>query len=140
MADDDSGPQTQPHPPPSEFPPAPTQSVVVPGQYQFLPWWKLLLTVVAVWVPAALAGIGLFSWWHSLADKTPAVFVVFVYVVACTVGALMLAMVANKPMVSALAIATMTAVFPSAVAAAPLYGYSYCHGDERPCLMGVIPL
>lgn len=121
---------------------SPAQSVVVPGQYHFLPWWKLVLAVLAVWVPAALIGVGLFSWWYSLTDKTPAVFVVLVYVVACTVGALMLAMVQTKPLVSALAIATMTAVFASTAAAAPLYGHSYCQAHERHgghCLLGFIP-
>jgi hypothetical protein len=123
---------------PEHASPAPAQSVVVPGHYHFLPWWKLVLVMAAVWVPAAAIGLGLFSWWYSLADKTPAVFVLLVYIVACTVGALMLAMVQNKPLVAALAIAVMTAVFASTVAAAPLYGHYYCQ-VKSPCLAGIIP-
>ncbi|MEZ0362842.1 hypothetical protein ACAG26_03945 [Mycobacterium sp. pUA109] len=121
-------------------PPAPAQPVAVPGHHHHLvPWWKLLLILAAVWVPAAGAGLGLFYWWYSLADKTPAVFVVLVYIVACTVGALMLAMVQDKPLISALAIAVMTAVFASTAAAAPLYGHYYCQAVGGTCLAGIIP-
>jgi hypothetical protein len=119
--------------------PASAQSVVVPGQYHFLSWWKLLLALVAVWVPAAAIGLGLFTWWSSVADKTPAVFVALVYVAVTTVGSLMLAMVPNRPMVSALAIAMLTAVFASALAAAPLYAQHYCRSDQHSCIGGVIP-
>ena len=71
-------------------------------------------------------------------DKTPAVFVVLIYVVVCTVGGLMLAMVQDRPLVSALAIAVMSAVFASVAAAAPLYGY-YCCQRMPHCLIGIIP-
>ncbi|HET9877280.1 MAG TPA: hypothetical protein VFQ37_16220 [Mycobacterium sp.] len=113
-------------------------SVVVPSQYHFLKWWKLVLVLAAVWVPAAGVGVGLFSWWYSLVDKTPAVFVVLVYVVVCTVAGLLLAMVEGRPLVSALAIAVMTAAFGSMVAAAPLYGHYYCQ-VKSPCVAGIIP-
>ncbi|OHV04556.1 hypothetical protein [Mycobacterium talmoniae] len=127
-------------PEPSEPLPVPAQPVAVPGHdHHLVPWWKLLLILAAVWVPAAGAGLGLFYWWYSLADKTPAVFVVLVYIVACTVGALMLAMVQDKPLISALAIAVMTAVFASTAAAAPLYGHYYCQAVQGTCLAGIIP-
>lgn len=122
--------------------PAPAQSVVVPGRYQVLPWWKFVLVLAAVWVPAAAIGFGLFSWWYSLVDKTPAVFVVLIYVVVCTVAALMLAMVEQKPLVAALAIGVMTAVCASTAGAAPLYGHYYCQVQQRQgreCLAGILP-
>ncbi len=123
--------------PPTGRMPAPA-SVLVPGQYHFLKWWKLLLVLAAVWIPAAGVGLALFSWWYTLFDKTPAVFVVLVYLVVCTVAALMMAMVPGKPLVSAFAIAMMSAVFVSALAAAPLYGHYYCQ-VKGPCVAGIIP-
>lgn len=140
--DPDTQPPTEAHPSLETGPqpaPAPGASAVVPGQDGYLPWWKLALALVAVWVPATATGIGLFSWWDSLSAKTPAVFATVVYVVACTVGSLMLAMVRHRPVVSALAIAVMTAVFAATAAAAPLYGHSYCQHTQHPCLLGVVP-
>lgn len=118
--------------------PVPAAPIVVPAQYHFLKWWQLVLALIAVWIPAAGVGLGLFTWWHSLVDKTPAVFVVFSYVAACTVAGLMLAMVRDRPLVTAFAIAVMSAVFASALATAPLYGYYYCQ-VKSPCLAGIIP-
>ena len=119
----------------------PAPPIAVPGRYHYLRWWQLLLMIVAVWVPAGAVGAGLFYWWshdHS-SKKTAVVFVVFVYVVVCTVAALMLSMVPDRPLVSGLAIAVMSAVFASVVAAAPFYGAFYCDHSQRPCLMRVIP-
>ncbi|MBV8348538.1 MAG: hypothetical protein JOZ49_13710 [Mycolicibacterium sp.] len=45
----------------------------------------------------------------------------------CTVGGLLLAMVQNKPLVSATAIAVMSAPFASTAAAAALYGTCAFH-------------
>jgi hypothetical protein len=126
---------------PVEPTPVPAQSVTVPGRYHHLKWWQLVLVIVAVWIPAAAIGPGLFYWWtqdHSK-HKTPVVFVVLVYVVVCTVGGLMLAMVPDRPLVSALAIAVMSAVFASVLAAAPFYGRFYCDHTVGSCLMGIIP-
>lgn len=119
-------------------PDAPAPPVVVPGQYHFLSWWKLALMLLAVWIPAAGAGLALFSWWFALADKTPAVFVVLVYTVVTMVAGIILAMVVDKPLVSAVAIGLLSAVFISGAAAAPLYGYHFCHHVER-CLGGILP-
>lgn len=94
--------------------------------------------LLAVWIPAAGIGLGLFSWWYSLADKTPAVFVVVLYAAGCIVAGLIVAMVGEKPLLAAVAIALMSAVFASAVAAAPLYGHYFCQHVER-CVGGVIP-
>jgi hypothetical protein len=127
--------------PPSGSLHAPAPPITVRGRYHDLKWWQFSLVLLAVWVPAAAIGAGLFYWWtqDNSAHKTAVVFVVLVYVVVCTVAGLMLAMVPERPMVSALAIAMMSAVFASVVAAAPLYGAFYCDHSQRPCLIGIIP-
>ena len=130
-------PTTEPLPTQAK-PAKPPKPVVVTGQYQFLKWWQLTLVLVAVWIPAAGIGLGLFSWWFSLVDKTPAVFAVVVYATVCIVAGLIVAMVGEKPLVSAVAIALMSAVFAAAVAAAPLYGHYFCLHVDR-CLGGLIP-
>jgi hypothetical protein len=116
-------------------------SVSVPSRYQYLKWWKFILMLLAVWVPAGGVGAGLFYWWShdNSKTKTAVVFVVLVYVVACTIAGLMLAMVPDRPMVSALAIAMISAVFAAVVGAAPLYGHFYCEHSQRQCLMQVLP-
>lgn len=112
--------------------------VLVAGQYHFLSWWKLALMLLAVWIPAAGVGLGLFSWWYALADKTPVVFVVLVYTVVMMVAGMIVAMVVDKPLVSAVAIGLMSAVFVSGVAAAPMYGHYYCQHVPR-CVAGILP-
>jgi hypothetical protein len=123
--------------PPSEALPA----ITAAGQYQYLKWWKFILMLFAVWVPAGAIGAGLFYWWSHDASKhkTAVVFVVLAYVVVCTVTGLILAMVPDRPLVSALAIALLSAVFASVVAAAPVYGKFYCEHSQRHCLVGVLP-
>jgi hypothetical protein len=132
--------------PTAEAPPSgqlhiPAPPVAVPGRYHYLKWWQFLSMLVAVWVPAGAIGAGLFYWWShdNSVHKTAVVFVVFVYVVVTTVAGLMLAIVPDRPLVSALAIAMISAVFASVVAAAPLYGAFYCDHSQRHCLMRVIP-
>ena len=132
--------------PPAEAPPseplhAPAPPVAVPGRYHYVKWWQFILMLLAVWVPAAAIGAGLFYWWShdNSKSKSVVVFVVLVYVVACTVAGLMLAMVPDRPLVSVLAIAMISAAFASVVAAAPLYGAFYCDHSQSRCLMGVIP-
>ena len=116
----------------------PVQPVTVRGQYCYLKWWKLVLVTAGVWLVAAPIGLGLFYWWYHALNKTPAAFAVLVYVVVCTVGSLMLAMVRGKPLIAALAIAVMSAVFASVAAAAPLYGHYYCAHTQQ-CVAGIIP-
>jgi hypothetical protein len=117
---------------------APVYPVTVPGRYVFLKWWKLVLILLGVWTVAAVVGLALFYWWYHSTDKTPAVFAVLVYVVACAVGGVMLAMAEGRPLVSALSLAVMSAPFAALAAAAPLYGYYYCERTGH-CLVGVIP-
>jgi hypothetical protein len=117
---------------------AAAQSVTVPGRYQYLKWWKLVLVLLGVWAATAEVGLSLFYWWYHTLDKTPAVFMALVYVVACTVGGVMLAMVQGRPVIAALSIAVLSGPFGSLVAAAPLYGYYYCARTGH-CLVGVIP-
>lgn len=122
----------------STEPVAPVQPINVPGRYLYLKWWKLALVLLGVWSAAAVIGVGLFSWWYHSADKTAASFVVLVYVVACTVGGVMLAMTEGRPLISALSVALMSAPFAALVAAAPVYGYYHCERVGH-CLVGVIP-
>jgi hypothetical protein len=116
-------------------------SITVPGRYHYLKWWQFVLMIIAVWLPAAAIGPGLFYWWTQdpSLHKTAVVFVVLVYVVVCTVAGLMLTMVPDRPLVSALGIAMLSAVFASVAAAAPFYGAFYCDHTSGPCLMGIIP-
>ena len=125
--------------PPSEA--IPTSSIAVPDRYQYVRWWQFVVMLVAVWVPAGAIGAGLFYWWSHDASrhKTEVVFVVLAYVVVSTVAGLMLAMVADRPLVSALAIAMISAVFASVVAAAPVYGKFYCQHSQRHCAAGLLP-
>ncbi|MGA7051610.1 MAG: hypothetical protein WBZ37_10075 [Mycobacterium sp.] len=117
---------------------APVHSVTVPGRYQYLNWWKLLLVILGVWIAAAEVGLSLFYWWYHTVDKTAVLFIVLVYVVACVVGGVMLAMVQGRPLIAALSIAVMSGPFASAAAAAPLYGYYYCARATQ-CVVGIIP-
>jgi hypothetical protein len=95
---------------------------VVPSAYQYLKRWTFVLVIAGVWLVAAAAGLGLYSYWYQAGDKTWPVFVVLVYLVVCTVGAMVAAMVQQKPLVSALAIALMSAPLASTAGAAALYG------------------
>lgn len=131
--------------PPAEFAsepiPVPAPSVTVPGRYYYLKWWQFVLIAVAVWIPAAVIGPSLFVWWthNATPHKTPVVFVVLVYLVACSVASLMLTMVQDRPLLSALGIAVMTAPFASVAAAAPVYGTYFCEHTTGRCFAGLIP-
>ncbi len=134
-------------PEPEEEPAAPASGtdqesaavpVTVPGRYQYLNWWKLVLVILGVWIGAAQIGLSLFYWWYHTIDKTGPVYMVLVYVVACTVAGVMLAMAQGRPLISALALAVMSGPFASVVAVAPLYGYYYCTRTGH-CLIGVVP-
>jgi hypothetical protein len=116
----------------------PVQPVTVPGRYQYLRWWHLVLVLFGGWIVAGVVGLGLFYWWYHSIGKTPAVFTVLVYVVACAVGGVLLAMAEGRPLISALSLAVMSGPFASVAAAAPLYGYYYCAHTGH-CLIGVIP-
>jgi hypothetical protein len=100
----------------------PATSIVVPSQYQFLKRWKFVLVLLGVWIVAAAAGVGLFYWWFHTVDKTWPDFAVLLYVLICTVAAMLVSLVEHRPTVSATAIAVMSAPFASGLAAAALYG------------------
>jgi hypothetical protein len=123
---------------PPEPQPVPAQPAGVPTAYQYLKRWTFVLVVAGVWTVAAGAGLGLYHWWFHSISKTPPVFVVLIFLVVCTVGSLLAAMVDNKPLVSALAIALMSAPLAALGAAAVLYGLYFCERASR-CLVGVIP-
>ena len=65
-----------------------------------------------MWFCAAGVGLSLYFWWYHTIDKTPAVFVVLVYVIVCTVAGLLLSMVQGRPVITALSIAVMSAPLP----------------------------
>ncbi|MUL81778.1 MULTISPECIES: hypothetical protein [unclassified Mycolicibacterium] len=102
--------------------PAPAPSVVVEGTYLSVKWWTFVGVLAAVWLVSAGAGAGLYYYWYQSADKTWPVFVVLVYLVVTTVGALLASTAQRKPVVSALAIALMSAPLAAVAAAAVFYG------------------
>jgi 4-amino-4-deoxy-L-arabinose transferase-like glycosyltransferase len=118
-----------------------TDDVPAVDPYHYLKWWQFLLVLLAVWVPAGGIGAGFFYWWShdNSRHKTAVVFVVLAFVVVSAVAGLILAMVPDRPLVSALAIAVISAVFAAAVGAAPVYGKFYCEHSQRHCLLDVLP-
>jgi hypothetical protein len=111
---------------------------VVVDDAPYLKRRTLVLVLAGVWVVAAVIGVALYLWWYHSIDKTPALFVILVYLVVCTIAAVLTAMVQHKPVVSALAIALVSAPFASTAAASVLYGIYYCDRASR-CLVGLIP-
>jgi hypothetical protein len=118
--------------------PAPAQPEAVPGTCQYLKRWAFVLVVAGVWIVAAASGLGLYNWWFHSLDKTPPVFVVLIFLIVCTVGSVLTAMVNNKPLVSALAIGLMSAPLAATGAAAVLHGLYFCDRVSR-CFLGLIP-
>jgi hypothetical protein len=110
----------------NEATPAPAAAsahpVVVPGQYQFLKAWKLLSVLCGVWLVAGVIGLGLYYWWFQSTDKSWTEFAVLMYVIVSVVSALLLSLPDQRPVLSATAIAVLTAPYASAVAAGALYG------------------
>lgn len=100
----------------------PAQPVAVPGQYQFLKVWKLLSVLLAVWLVAGAVGLGLYYWWFQSTDKSWTELAVLIYVIVCMVGALLVSLPDQRPVLSATAIAVLTAPYASAVGAGALYG------------------
>ena len=88
--------------------------------------WFFAAVLVVVWIPAAAAGAGLYYWWFHSVDKTWPVFVVLIFVGVCTLCAMLAAMVNDKPLVSALALAVMAAPLAAVAAAAVLHGSYFC--------------
>ena len=73
---------------PSEPQPVVADEPVASTVDRYLKRWTFVLVVVATWVVAAAVGLGLFYWWFHSINKTPAVFIVLVYLVMCIVAAL----------------------------------------------------
>lgn len=112
----------------------PAQPVAVPSSYQFIKRWKFALIVAGVWLVAAAAGLGFYYWWYSSLTKTLPVFGILLYMVACMVAAILVSMIANRPQVSALALALMAAPLASTAAAAVLHGAYYFEWIARPVI------
>ncbi|AQT78550.1 hypothetical protein B1R94_03760 [Mycolicibacterium litorale] len=119
------------HAEPVVVPAAPT---VVPASYQYLKRWQFVFIVAAVWVLAAAAGLGFYFWWYTSLDKTAAVFSVLIYLIVCSVASMLVSMVQNRPPVTALAIALMSAPLASVAAAAVLHGAYYFEWIARPTI------
>jgi hypothetical protein len=118
-----------------------TDDVPAVDLYHYVKWWQFILVLLAVWIPAGGIGAGLFYWWShdNSRHKTVVVFVVLVYVVVSAVAGLISATVPDRPLVSALAIVMISAVFAAVIGAAPVYGKFYCEHSQRHCLMNVLP-
>lgn len=110
------------------------QPVVVPGAFQFVKRWKFALIVVGVWVLAAAAGAGFYYWWYTALDKTLPVFGIFLFLMVCMVASLVVSMVPNRPQVTALAIALMSAPLAATAAAAVLHGAYFFEWITRPTM------
>ncbi|HYZ68933.1 MAG TPA: hypothetical protein VE666_14225 [Mycobacterium sp.] len=114
------------------------QPEVVPGTYKYLKRWMFVLVVAGVWIVGAACGLGLYYWWFHSLDKTLPVFTVMLFVIVCSVGGLLTAMVGDKPIVAALAIGLMSASLAALGAAAVLHGTYFCQHVSR-CFVGLIP-
>ncbi len=114
------------------------QAALVPDDRQYLKRWTFVLVVAGVWIVSAAIGLGLYYWWFQSIDKTPPVFVLLIFLVVVTVGSLIAAMVQEKPLMSAVSVALMSAPFAAVGAAAVLHGTYFCDHVAR-CLVGVIP-
>lgn len=110
------------------------QPVAVPGAFQFVKRWKFALIVAGVWVLAAAAGAGFYYWWYTAMDKTLPVFGILLYLTMCMVASLLVSMVPNRPQVTALAIALMSAPLASISAAAVLHGAFFFEWITRPTI------
>ena len=117
--------------PESRSMPEPVSAVIAPSPYQRLTWWRFALVLAGVWVVAAALGLAMYYRWFHAVDKTWPDFVVLVYIVACAVAALLIALRERAPVVSALSIGIMSAPFASGCAAAALYG-AYAFGWLSP--------
>jgi hypothetical protein len=123
--------------PPEPLPP-PAHPIVVPGNYQYLKRWVFAVVLACVWAVAAAAGWGMYYWWYHSLDKTAPVFVVLLFVITCTVGGLLIAMTPNRPAVSGLALAVMSAPLAATAGAAVIHGLYFCEWASR-CFAGLIP-
>lgn len=117
---------------------APARPAAVTAAPMYLKRWRFVLVVAGVWILSAAVGVGLYYWWFHIIDKTAPAFVLLVYLAVCTVGSLVTAMVADKPLVFATSIALMSAPLAAVGGAAVLHGLYFCDRASR-CLVGLIP-
>ena len=108
--------------------------VAVPESDLHLKRWPFVFIVAAVWILAAAAGLGFYFWWYTSMHKTAPVFAVLIYLIVCTIGSLLASLVQNKPQVTALAIALMSAPLASMATAAVLHGAYYFEWIARPAI------
>ncbi len=111
---------------------SPVQPAVVPGAYLFVKRWKFALITAGVWLLAAAAGGGFYYWWYTALDKTLPVFGILLYLATCVVASLLVSLVPNRPQVTALAVAVMSAPLASTAAAAVLHGAYFFEWIVRP--------
>ena len=68
----------------------------------------------------------MYFWWFHAMDKTWVEFAALLFVIVCVVAALLVAMVENRPTLSAVAMGVMSMPFAAACGAGLLYGlYAY---------------
>ena len=119
------------HAEPTLVPPA---QAAVDDSYLSVKRWHFVFIVAAVWVRAAAGGLGFYFWWYTSLHKTPAVFGVLMYLIVCAVAGMLVSMVPNRPSVTTLSIALMSAPLASMAAAAVLHGAYYFEWITRPTL------
>ncbi len=118
-----SAPSTRAGPPPSWS----------RGHTCSLKWWTFVGVLAGVWFVFAAAGAGLYYYWYQSADKTWPVFVVCSPTSSSRRSVPLVASTAQrKPLVSALAIALMSAPHGGALAAAAAFYGAYVIRLDRP--------
>lgn len=108
------------------------QPMTVAGTYHYLKRWQFISIIAVVWVIAAATGLGLYLWWYTSLDKTPAVFGVLAYLIVCTVASLLTSMISTKTWVAAVSIALISAPLASVAAAAVVHGAFFYEWVARP--------
>jgi len=71
-------------------------------------------------------------------DKSWPVFVVLIFVAVCILAGLLAAMVDDKPLLSAFALALIAAPLATVAGAAVLHGTYFCNYASR-CFVGLVP-
>ncbi|NGX09668.1 hypothetical protein BKG76_14680 [Mycobacteroides franklinii] len=122
----------------------PAMPVRVPAEREpaFLKRWVLLLVLLGTWIPAGAMGLLLYqNWFETLLphDRILAVVYVLVWVFACVLVALLLAMVEPRPIIVALAFAVLTAPAISVAATGVKYGYVACTAPSVPGVQSLCP-
>ena len=112
----------------------PAKPAVATAPFAHVRRWQFVFIVAAVWVLAAAAGLGFYFWWYTSLHKTAPLFAVLMYLIVCTLAAMLTSMVRRRPPVTALAIALMSAPLPSMLAAAVLHGAYYFEWIARPAV------